>query len=288
MKITKLELAKLPDNLLRALDDSERRIQVGGPGYFSHSQMHEAIAKTESLPYGTKIAVREFLDADKKPAKPPVPVRIVTNRTLAEMSGCGLKQFLGHTRTRFSHFERDEMTVICATLANLWMVDAAFHGHSIHKDGSPILNPDDLTAQSDRNETTINPKQQRTFEDYFVAGGGNAWYVMGTDIYYVEPKVEPEAGPVWFPIPPGYLHGVFSEDPNDPALALLNFQNEGLCLRTETQDKSGWGWPRNETAFTFTSRAIRSMVQIAHRQEPEIKLPPVFTHKLKTELGLVS
>lgn len=288
MQVTQIDLRNPPDNLLRALDDSERRISVGGDGYFTEGQMQEAVALSESLPYGTRVTILGHLNHSHNQVSPPFPISVTTNKNLAQMSGCGMKQFLGYTRTRFEHQNKPTTEVQCATLANLWMKDAAFHGHSVDEDGGLILDSLGEKATAEVQVAEINPKEQRTFEDYFVAGGGNAWYVMGPNLYYVEPSIEPDLGQAWFHIPPGNLHGVFSEDPENPALALLNFQNEGLCLRKDTVHLSGWGWPRNEKVFTFTSRAIQSMIQIAQDQEPDYKLPAVFDLRFKHALRQAS
>ena len=261
MKVTKVNLLEPPDRLLRALEASEVSIKAGRKGQLNEDQMAEGIARSAFLPPDTKRpTIISYLDDEKLDRGAPGIYRLVSAREKARMSACGDKLFAGYTNTSFDSESMGVREAKCATIAHLWMPNATFHAHG-NEDGD------------------IN--KGFTFEDYVVKGGGPAWYVMGSDVYFVEPEIDPELGEAGWEIPPGCLHGVFSEEPDNPALAVLRFHHQGLALRTDTADKTGWGWPRDEKVYTFASRAISGMIDIANGRTPSVNFPPSFVQKVQ-------
>lgn len=252
MRVTLVNPVKPAASLLTALELAEKNIKSGVKGQLTEDQMQEAIALSEFLPPHTEPIILEYLDQDDKSSKSPRRYTLIPERVKAEMSGCGDKLFVAKTRTTFYSEDYDPTTVRCATVAYLWMPNAIYHGHG-NEDGD------------------IN--NGKTFEDYVVCGGGPAYYVMGDEIWYVEPDKDPDAGVKGWEIPPGKLHGVFSEDPNNPALAVLRFHRQGLALRSDTKNPKGWGWPRDEKAYNYTSRVILGMIEQANGNKPSYELP---------------
>ena len=262
MKVTKIDLRNPPGHLLSAIENAEKAIKAGAKGMLAETQMQEAVALSRFLPLIPKPRIISYLDADCNEVSPPQRYDILTGREKAKMSACGDKLFLGHTLTEFNLPEGQSKSK-CATIASLWMPNATFHAHG-NEDGD------------------IN--KGWTFEDYEVVGGGSGFYIMGNEIFYVEPDKDPESAATGWEIPPGKLHGVFSEDINNPALAVLRFQMQGLALRSEQpKELKGWGGTRDEKVYTFASRAARSMIEIAQGREPDANdnLPSSFVNSVR-------
>ena len=268
MKITKINLSepKLPDNLSRTLDNAERWIDSGVEGILTRDQMAEAKELSEFLPPDIiQPKIISYLDRDEleTPLGEPAFYQLVPKRQTATMSACGPKGFEQFTKTKFVSSSRGSYVAQAATLAYLWLINATFHVHG-----------------NDRCD--INDGW--TFEDYEVhPEGGPGFYVMGSGLYYVEPDKEPDLGQAGWTIPPGMLHGVLSEDEKNPALAILRFQRQGLGTRKTTKDPAGWGYPRDEKVYGYTSDAIISMHEIAQDRFPTIELPPEFIGSVSKE-----
>lgn len=264
MKVTKIDLRTPPPNLLRAIEDAEITITRGTKGQLTIDQLAQAIYESEFLPPDTEIFIERYLDSDKKAVPAPRRYNLLPEREKSELSSCGDKLYQGYTQTCFTYKRLKSRSAVCATIAHLWMPNATFHAHG---------NEEGKTNEG------------HTFEDYEVVGGGAAWYVMDNEVFYVEPDKDPEAGIVGWEIPPGMLHGVFSENPDNPALAVLRFHRQGLALRTEGEKPGGWGFPRDEKVYNFASRAIRSMIDVAQDRDPTYKLPNPFIQFLRRSLG---
>jgi hypothetical protein len=261
MRVTKIDLTNPPGNLLKAIEIAEQGIKASAKGMLSKTQMQEAVELSSFLPTIPRPRIIAYLDADQKEIPAPARYDILTARQKAVMSACGDKLFLGHTNTEFELPSGPKQSK-CATIASLWMPNATFHAHG-------------------NDEGDIN--KGWTFEDYEVVGGGNGFYIMGNEIFYVETDKDPESAATGWQIPPGRLHGVFSEDLENPALAVLRFQMQGLALRSELKDTKGWGVTRDEKVFTYASSAAQSMIEIANGRtpDPNDNLPASFVQSVR-------
>jgi len=268
MRVTKIDLVKdtLPDNLERTLEAAKTWIDNGLEGILTRAQMAEALELSEFLPDDLMppkiIAFQDRNDAEL-PGDEPAFYQLAPKRQRAQMSACGPKMFEQYTVTEFTSPSKGSTVSKAATIAYLWLINATFHGHG-------------------NEEGNIN--KGWTFEDYEVhPGGGSGWYIMGSSVYYVEPDKEPEKGTAGWTIPPGKLHGVLSEDSENPALAVLRFQRQGLGTRKMTKNPKGWGFPRDEKVYGYASDAIRSMHEIAQGRKETIKLPDSFIFHIRQD-----
>lgn len=266
MRVTQVDLSSptLPDKLARVLDGANRLIDSKPEGVLTREQMAQALQLSDFLPKGTRQPhIICYLNRDEvaQPKSEPAFYQLVPKRQAAKMSACGPKGFEQFAKAHFYHPERGGITSNAATLAYLWLINATFHAHG--------------NDHGDINDGL-------TFEDYEVhPSGGPGFYVMGPKVFYVEPNEDTDLGVAGWTIPPGMLHGVLSEDVNNPALAVLRFQRQGLGVRTGTLDKAGWGWPRDEKVFGYASDAISSLHEIVQGRNPTIELPEAYVASVR-------